>query len=235
MTDLSSIRLLATHPHPCSYLPEEDATTVFVDPAQPMNGELYRQLSELGFRRSGGHVYRPQCAACQACIPARIPVSGFRPNRRQKRCWKRNQDLSIRDVGSIDSREHYELYARYITERHRDGDMYPPSRSQFRTFLTSEWGITRFLEMRLENRLIAVAVCDQIDNAFSAVYTYFDPDFHSRSLGSYAILLQIERARQEGLHYVYLGYWIKASPKMSYKSEYRPFEVLINHRWTLLR
>lgn len=234
MTDLSTIRLFATHPHQCSYLEGEDATTVFVDPNQTMDGRLYRQLSELGFRRSGSHVYRPQCAECQACIPARIPVSRFEPSRQQKRCWKRNQDLDIRPLESIDDDEHYELYARYISERHNDGDMYPATRSQFRSFLTSEWGITRYLELRLDGRLAAVVVCDQMENALSAVYTYFDPDLHRRSLGTHGILLQIQHARQLQLDYLYLGYWIKACAKMNYKSQFRPLELLINRRWSLL-
>jgi leucyl-tRNA---protein transferase len=235
VTDLSTIRLFATHPHQCSYLEGEDATTVFVDPSQRMNGKLYRQLSELGFRRSGGHVYRPQCAQCQACVPARIPVALFKPNRQQKRCWKRNEDLTVQTLGAIDDDEHYGLYARYISERHSDGDMYPATRGQFRSFLTSEWGITRYLAMRLEGRLVGVAVCDQMDNALSAVYTYFDPELHLRSLGTYGILLQVHHAREQTLDYVYLGYWIKACPKMNYKSQFRPLELLINRRWTLLR
>lgn len=234
MTDLSTIRLFATHPHQCSYLEGEDATTVFVDPNQKMNSQLYRQLSELGFRRSGGHVYRPQCAECQACIPARVPVSRFAPSRQQRRCWKRNRDLHVIPLDSIDDDEHYELYARYISERHSDGDMYPATRSQFRSFLTSEWGITRYLELRLGEQLAAVVVCDQMENALSAVYTYFDPDLHQRSLGTYGILLQIQHARELRLDYLYLGYWIKACSKMNYKSQFRPLELLVNRRWTLL-
>lgn len=237
VTDLSTIRLFATHPHQCSYLDGEEATTVFVDPNQRMNGRLYSQLSELGFRRSGGHVYRPQCSECQACIPARIPVALFQGNRQQRRCWNRNGDLTVRVVPSIDDDEHYSLYARYISERHSDGDMYPATRSQFRSFLTSEWGITRYLEMRLEGRLVGVAVCDEMENALSAVYTYFDPDpaLGRRSLGTFGVLVQVDHARQRGLDYVYLGYWIKASPKMNYKSQFRPLELLVKRRWTLLR
>lgn len=235
MTDLSTIRLFATHPHSCSYLENKHATTVFVDPNEKMDAQLYSQLSELGFRRSGGHVYRPKCQNCQACIPARIPVQFFEANRQQRRCWKRNQDLQLRVLENIDSNEHYQLYERYIAERHNDGDMYPASRSQFRSFLTREWGVTQYLELRLEGKLVGVAVCDQMENALSAVYTYFDPNLHRRSLGIYAVLLQIQRAQELGLKYIYLGYWIKASTKMNYKTQFRPLELLINKRWSLLR
>lgn len=235
MTDLSTIRLFATHPHSCSYLEGQDATTVFVDPKEPVTGELYQQLSELGFRRSGCHIYRPQCSHCQACIPARVPVRIFRPTRQQRRCANRNSDLEIRQTANIDTDEHYQLYERYIEQRHQDGDMYPATRSQYQSFLTKEWGITRYLEMRLEGKLIGVAVTDEMQNALSAVYTFYDPDLQRRSLGTFAILLQIQRALDLGLDYVYLGYWIKASQKMNYKSHYRPLELLVNRRWTLIR
>lgn len=231
MTDLSTIRLFATHPHRCSYLEGEEATTVFVDPSQRMSGKLYGRLSELGFRRSGAHVYRPQCASCAACVPARIPVSRFTPSRQQKRCWKRNQDLSIATLSSIDTDEHYQLYARYISKRHHDGDMYPPTREQFRSFLTSEWGVTRYLEFRLDSQLMGVAVCDQLDNALSAVYTFYEPEMNQRSLGTFGILLQIHVAQEKELDFVYLGYWIENCDKMNYKTQFRPLEILNNRSW----
>lgn len=200
-----------------------------------MSASLYEALSEHGFRRSGAHVYRPQCAHCKACVPARVPVAAFSPNRTQRRCLKRNSDLTLREVASIDTEEHYRLYERYISERHRDGDMYPTDREQFRSFLTSEWNMTRYVEMRLDDTLLGVIVSDQLNNGLSAMYTFFDPDEERRSLGRFAILWQIIRAREMGLAHVYLGYWIKQSPKMRYKTEYRPLELLVNGRWTLLR
>ncbi len=231
MSDLSNIRLFATHPHTCSYLPDEQATTIFVDPSADVDSRLYSRLSEMGFRRSGGHLYRPQCESCQACIPARIPVALFKPDRRQKRCMKRNQDLDISETDTIGTDEHYQLYQRYITQRHSDGDMYPPTREQFDAFLTNEWGVTRFIEFRLKGKLIAVAVTDKMENGYSAVYTYFEPDESKRSLGVFAVLHQIEKTRQEGLDSVYLGYWIKRCQKMSYKTDYRPLEILVQNRW----
>ncbi|NIB41172.1 arginyltransferase [Pseudomaricurvus alkylphenolicus] len=231
MTDLGTIRLFATHPHACSYLPEEEATTVFVDPTYPVEKNLYSQLSESGFRRSGSHLYRPHCSHCKACVPARIPVSAFQMNRQQRRCWKRNQDLDIRQVEQIDTETHYQLYARYIELRHNDGDMYPPSPEQYRSFLTSEWGVTEYLEFWLEERLLGVAVCDRMTNGYSAVYTFFEPAEHRRSLGAFAILYQIELAKAAHLPSVYLGYWIKQCPKMSYKTNYRPLELYIDNRW----
>lgn len=231
MSDLSNVKLFATQPHPCSYLDDHEATTVFVDPETPVDIGLYSQLTRLGFRRSGSHLYRPHCAGCQSCISCRIPVTQFQPNRSQRRCQERNQDLSLRFVDSIRTSEHYALYADYIATRHQDGDMYPPSRAQYDAFLSSEWGLTRHLEFRLGSRLLGVAVCDQLEDGLSAVYSFFDGSQSKRSLGVFAILAQIEQARNMGLDYVYLGYWIKQCQKMQYKTGYRPLELLINRRW----
>lgn len=235
MSDLSSLKLFATAPHPCSYLEGEEATTVFIDPHAEVDAELYSELSQLGFRRSGKHLYRPHCANCQACISCRIPVNQFRPNRSQRRCAKRNQDLSTQMIDSIDTDEHYALYQHYINTRHRDGDMYPPSREQYRTFLSPERGVTRFIEYRLEGQLVGVAVCDQLSHGLSAVYTFFASYMAARSLGVFAILAQIEQAKRMGLTYVYLGYWIKECRKMAYKTQYRPLQMLVNKRWVQVK
>ncbi|MFO1388796.1 arginyltransferase [Cellvibrio sp.] len=234
MTDLSTLKLFATQPHPCSYIDGEQATTVFVDPEATIDITLYSQLSLLGFRRSGGHLYRPQCASCQACMSCRIPVGLFRPNRSQRRCWLKNKDISISTTSRIDTLEHYNLYSRYIEGRHQDGDMYPPSEEQYKAFLTSEWGATRYLEFRLNGILIGVSVCDYLEDGISAVYTFYDAALSERSLGKFAILAQIEKAKELGLSYVYLGYWIKQCEKMNYKTDYRPLELLVNRRWLRL-
>jgi arginyl-tRNA--protein-N-Asp/Glu arginylyltransferase len=234
MTDLSTLKLFATQPHPCSYIDGEQATTVFVDPEAKIDVSLYSQLSLLGFRRSGGHLYRPQCSNCQACMSCRIPVSLFRPNRSQRRCWQKNQDIQITPTERIDTLEHYNLYSRYIESRHQDGDMYPPSEEQYKAFLTSEWGSTRYLEFRLDGELIGVSVCDYLDDGLSAVYTFYNAELSERSLGKFAILAQIYRAQEMGLSYVYLGYWIKQCEKMNYKTDYRPLELLVNRRWLRL-
>lgn len=234
MSDLSNLKLFATQPHPCSYLENREATTLFIDPDTSVDKELYSQLSELGFRRSGGHLYRPHCAQCQACVSSRIPVAEFKPNRSQRRCWRRNSDLTLAFTDDIGTDEHYQLYADYINKRHQDGDMYPPSRRQYDAFLTNEWGVTRFLEFRHQGRLLGVAVCDQLEQGLSAVYTFFDDLEHQRSLGVFAILAQIDQAKHLGLDYVYLGYWIKDCQKMAYKTQYRPLELLIRRRWLKL-
>jgi arginyl-tRNA--protein-N-Asp/Glu arginylyltransferase len=229
--DISAIKLYATHEHACSYLKDRSATTIFVDPALPINGHIYSELSDFGFRRSGKHIYRPNCRSCHACIPVRIPVSAFQPTRAQKRCVKRNADITTRVLRNIGTDEHYALYARYIEQRHSDGDMYPPSREQYEDFLSSEWGVTRYLEFRAQGKLVGVAVSDQLDQGLSAIYTFFEPSEANRSLGVLAVLQQIELAAQLKLPYVYLGYWIRECAKMRYKAQYRPLQMFINSHW----
>jgi len=234
MTELARLKFYATQPHACSYLPGEQATTLFLDPSQPMDVQVYADLSEMGFRRSGDHLYRPHCLKCDAGTPARIPVARFLPNRQQKRIFKRNADLQVEAVKPAFSEENFDLYQRYIEQRHADGDMYPPSRDQFSTFLVRDLAFSRFYEFRLDGRLLAVAVTDVLPNGLSAVYTFYDPDEERRSLGRYAILWQIAEARRLELDALYLGYWIKNCKKMNYKTEYRPIELLINQRWSSL-
>lgn len=233
-SSLRDLKVYTTYPHSCSYLPGQEATTLFVDPRTPMSGTLYSQLSLLGFRRSGSHLYRPNCGNCSACIPARIAVGRFEPRRNQRRCWRQNADLEVRELEDIQNDQAFALYCRYIEGRHHDGDMYPPSREQYQSFLSSEWGVTRFYGMYHAEKLVAVAVADELDDGLSAIYTFYDPDFHHRSLGTFAVLWQVEQARQLGLDFLYLGYWIKECQKMAYKIQFRPLELYVNGNWVEL-
>lgn len=231
MTDLAQLKFFATPKHACSYLPARQATTLFVDPAARIDNTLYSALSSLGFRRSGRHIYRPHCEHCSACIPIRIPVDRFHPRRSQRRIERRNADLEVRVAEPSLSAENYALYARYIGARHQDGDMYPPSPEQFRSFLLCDWSDTRFVEFRRADTLLAVAVMDRVQDGLSAIYTFFDPDQPQRSLGTQAVLWQIAEAQRLGLPYLYLGYWIKQCQKMEYKSSFRPLEIFFGDRW----
>lgn len=230
-SSLRDLKVYTTYPHRCSYLDGEEATTLFIDPRQPVDQTLYSNLSILGFRRSGNHIYRPHCNHCNACIPARVPVDEFKPNRSQRRCARDNADLTVRVRDSISDDESYLLYDRYIRARHADGDMYPPDRDQFESFLNNPWGCTEYLEFREGEQLLGVAVVDQMLDGLSAIYTFYDPDAERRSLGRYAILWQIEHCRSRGLPYVYLGYWIRNCRKMAYKADYQPLDVLLNNQW----
>ncbi|MBM68479.1 MAG: arginyltransferase [Haliea sp.] len=230
-SSLRDLKVYTTYPHTCSYLKDQEATTLFIDPRQEMDQLLYSRLSQMGFRRSGDHIYRPHCGRCNACIPARIPVHSFAPNRAQRRTWRRNADLRVELSAHIGDEAAYNLYYRYIEQRHADGDMYPPDRDQYMSFLNDAWDCTRYYRFFAEERLLGIAVVDVLTDGLSAIYTFFEPEEERRSLGSYAILWQIEQARRMGLNYLYLGYWIRNCNKMSYKTAYRPLELYIDSDW----
>ncbi len=220
-----------TPPHDCGYLPQRRAVTLFVDPRMRPDAGTYTLLSEHGFRRSGGHIYRPKCPACNACIPLRIAVDDFTPRRQHRRNLKRNSDIRVSPHPATFEQRHFDLYYRYITARHAGGGMENPDPDSYMDFLTANWARTTFYEFRRVDELLAVAVVDHLDDGLSAVYTFFDPTKPERSLGRYAILKEIELARDAGLKWLYLGYWIGACHKMSYKTDFSPHQYFINGAW----
>jgi len=227
------IRLLTlSEDHPCSYLPHQKANSVFLDHETPPSWHQYSQLTRMGFRRSGDHYYRPHCKACDACMSCRISSYEINLNtKRFKRILNRATNLSYTLVNSKYSVEHYQLYEKYINARHHDGDMYPPSTEQYKGFLVYPAKFSYFLEIRFESKLIACCVTDALDDRLSAIYTYFDVDYEKFSLGTLAILLLCKISREMTLPYVYLGYWVKNSQKMSYKAQFKPLEVFNGEIW----
>ena len=234
LAELAKLRFYTTPGHPCSYLDDHEATTLFADPHAEIDTATYSALSAVGFRRSGSHIYRPHCQACQACIPVRVVVADSILNRRQRRIWKKNQDLTVSVVQPRLTSEYFTLYTRYITQRHADGDMFPADAEQFQSFLVEGRKEARFVEFRLHGQLLAVAISDELDNALSAVYTFFAPEEDQRSLGTFAVLWLIEAARNQQKDWLYLGYWIKECQKMNYKTEYHPIELYLDNRWLAL-
>lgn len=228
---MKSLQLYLAQEHNCSYLPDRQARSVFIDPQVEVTAELYGQLIEQGFRRSATHIYRPHCGPCSACVPARIPVKHFIASNSQQRILRRNQDLSVRPVSNHYRAEHYALYHDYIEQRHADGDMYPPSVAQYQSFLNSDLEFAKLYEFRLGKQLLAVAATDVLPNGLSAMYTFFDAQDRRRSLGRFAILWQIQECLRLNLPYLYLGYWIKDCNKMNYKTQYQPLQGFIEGRW----
>jgi arginine-tRNA-protein transferase len=226
-----NISLYLTTEHDCGYLPKHRATNLVPDPRVAMTMRLYSQLIELGYRRSGSHTYRPHCRNCSACIPCRIPAHRFEPNRSQRRCLQTNAGCTIARLKAGFRNEHFELYQRYINARHADGNMANPTAEDYRQFLYCDWSDTYFFEVREQQRLLAVAVCDRVDSGLSAVYSFFQPDMPKRGLGTYCILKMIEQTKHLGLKYLYLGYLIHRSDKMRYKCNFQPLEVLLDQRW----
>ena len=226
-----AIRLFQTLEHACGYWPGRPARDLIIDPADPHLPSVFGQALAMGFRRSGGHVYRPYCNGCRACISVRIPVARFRPNRAQKRCLARNADLRVSLAPARRTDENFALYRRYLGARHAGGGMDDPAPENFDAFLACAWSPTEFMEFRLDGELLALAVTDAVPGALSAVYTFYDPAHAARSLGTFGILSQVQRARDEGRDFVYLGFWLDGHPKMAYKRGFQPLEFLDGASW----
>ena len=228
------LRLFQTLPHACGYFAERTAQNLVIDPAAPQLDRLYDPALERGFRRAGGHLYLPHCAQCRACTPCRIDAAQFAPDRSQRRCLRRNADLSVKECVAGYNAERHALYERYLHSRHAGGGMDEADASDFRRFLTAPWSPTVFLEIRAGAQLLAVAVTDIGTQGLSAVYTFFEPDQHARGLGTYAILQQVQLARRRGLPWVYLGFWIDGHPKMDYKRRFRPLQIRKLEGWVTM-
>ncbi|MDH5407637.1 MAG: arginyltransferase [Gammaproteobacteria bacterium] len=230
---LNSLRFFVTTAHNCGYFDDRQAVTLVLDPDTNMRPDIYSNLSKVGFRRSGGHIYRPHCGTCHACTPIRVPANQFVRNRGQQRIWNKNKDIEVKARTAEYDIDHYRLYRKYVQHRHTGGGMDEDNPDAYKQFISNDWSATCLYEFWRENQLLAVAVTDILDDGLSAVYTFFDPSLPKLGLGNYAILWQIEEVQRLKLDYLYLGYWIADSPKMSYKSNYKPYEFFNGQDWQI--
>jgi arginine-tRNA-protein transferase len=228
------IQFYLTAHYDCSYLPGRQARSQVATPTHLIDAHAYSALIRAGFRRSGQFTYRPHCEQCHACVPVRVDVANFSPNRTQRRCLKRNRELSARFLPLDFREEHYALYRRYLGSRHAGGGMDRDGPDQYTQFLLSSNVDSVLVEFRDGDELVMVSVIDQVEDGISAVYTFFDPARQQDSLGVYGVLWQIELAKRLALPYLYLGYWIADSRKMAYKMQYSPLEGLVDGRWQVL-
>lgn len=224
-----SLRIGVTPESPCNYLPEETEQLGVVMDHHWLTPEGYALLLASGYRRSGTAVYKPMCQHCTACTPLRVDCQRFTPSRSQKRQQNQMRKLRWEFKPNLDP-GWFELYARYINQRHADGSMFPPNKKQFFEFCTAPWMNTLFLHGYDGDRLIAIAITDVLDDALSAVYSFFDPA-SPLSLGTLCVLYQIHYCQLTERSWLYPGYQIDACKAMNYKIRFQPYELLKNNRW----
>ncbi|MAD74608.1 MAG: arginyltransferase [Rheinheimera sp.] len=227
------LRFGLTQPGPCSYLPGQQEQLVVLMPEQPISPELYQQLLNLNFRRSGEQSYTPHCPACQACQSVRINPTLWQPSRSQRRLQNKatRANLAYRLVTTADIADYYPLFAAYIAFKHDDGIMYPATEEQLSGMLKCSWLSIRFLEIYDDQQLVSVSIIDELADSYSAVYTFFARQYQQYSPGKLAIMYLLERARQDNKAFVYLGYLVEACQKMAYKAEFRPQQRFIRGHW----
>lgn len=211
--------------HPCAYFPQRTARMrAFWAPL--ITPQAYDRFMDAGFRRSGKVIYQPLCTGCRACLPIRVRVDQFKPDKSQRRCRKRNTDLHIQVQLPQLTDEKYELYCRYLRDWHGD-EAQDNSRESFERFLfDSPANSVEFTYRDALGHLLAVGICDVSSRTLSSVYHFFDPAHARRGLGTFGVLSEIDYALANGLAFYYLGYWVEGCRSMEYKSSFRPSELL---------
>lgn len=231
-----------TAPTPCPYLPGQMERKVFTHLVGARASALNEILTQGGFRRSQNIAYRPACESCKACVSVRVPVDRFVPGRGFRRVIERNRDLIGSRVEPAPTSEQYSLFRDYLDARHSEGGMADMTMLDYAMMVEDTHVETSLIEYRRrgpdsgftgrgQGDLYAVALTDKLNDGLSMVYSIYDPALEPRSLGTFMVLDHIERARRLGLPYVYLGYWVDGSPKMSYKARFLPQERLMPQGW----
>ncbi len=214
----------------CPYISGRTEQRVAVDISE--NPNLHDELARAGFRRVENWVYKPVCPQCQACLPWRVDTAQFRPGRNLSRIKRTNFDLT-RSIGPIrPTNEQYQLFLGYIRGRHKDGQMANMGRDDFIAMIENSPIETFVVNYRHnDGRLVGCVLADIQEDGLSAVYSFFDPDQASRSLGTFMILDLIDYAREHSMPWLYLGYYVPGSQKMMYKARFQPAEVYVDGRW----
>ncbi len=217
---------------PCPYIEGQVERRMLTELVGRSTITLNDQLSLAGFRRSHGVAYAPACPQCQACMAVRIVVDDFKMSKSQRRIWNRNSDLSCEILPAVATGEQFELFCRYQKRRHAGGEMAKMNYFEFQNLVEETPVETSVIEFRdADDYLVGAILMDRLASGLSAVYSFFDPDEEKRSLGSEMLLWLVNYAKVHSFDYIYLGYWVKGSQKMAYKSKFSPLEVCTIRGW----
>ena len=228
---LEDIQFYVTTKYSCGYIDGQDAQSIVATPYKNVNGENFNDLTSKGFRRSGQYVYKPNCKNCKACKPIRLLASDFLISRSQKRAKKYLDKLTVRILPLVFNQEHYELYVHYQNNRHDSANINDDDLADYNNFLIKSNVNSKIIEFRLNNELKIVTIIDEVKDGISAVYTFYDCSNKKLSFGTTSILWLLDLCKKQKLSYLYLGYWILESQKMKYKTNFKPYELMIEGDW----
>lgn len=215
---------------PCPYLDHHNEQKIFTEINPDITPEEFHLLTASGFRRNNNILYKQSCPNCQKCVSVRIPVASFRPNKSERRVLKKNDMIEISDNTSI-HKEEYQLFIRYQKNRHQESEMLSMQFEDYKTMINTNTVQSNQLKIKQNDKTIGIMLYDETLDAYSAVYSFYDPDLEKQSLGKFLILKLIEKAQENNKRFIYLGYWIKECQKMSYKSLFSPLEKLTQSGW----
>ena len=228
---LQEIQFYVTTKYSCGYINGQDAQSIVATPYKNINNTNFGSLINKGFRRSGQYIYKPNCKDCSACIPIRLLVSNFNASRSQKRVKKYLDKFSVKLLPLTFNEEHYNLYVSYQNKRHPNNIESENDATDYNDFLIKSHVMSKLVEFRLNNQLKMVTIIDIVDDGISAVYTFYDCSDQKLSLGTMSILWLLEFCKKENLSFLYLGYWINENQKMKYKTNFKPYELMIEGVW----
>ncbi|MDC0182776.1 arginyltransferase [Nitrosomonadales bacterium] len=228
---LEEIQFYVTTKYACGYLTGQEAQSIVATPYKNINSENFNNLINKGFRRSGQYVYKPNCKSCSACVPIRLLAQNFTPSKSQKRVRKYLNKLTVKVLPLAFDEEHYELYVQYQNKRHRNTNEDEDDIADYNDFLIKSNVNSKIIEFRLDNELKIVSIIDLVNDGISAVYTFYDCDNNKLSLGTISIIWLLDLCKRENLKFLYLGYWINESQKMKYKTNFKPYELMIEGIW----
>ena len=218
-------------PRPCPYIPGKKEYLLFTDLTKFVSKKTLEKLVSEGFRRSENIFYKPSCKHCKACMSSRVVVNNFLFSKNFKRILRKNQDLKFKIVKPKTNHNHYKLFKNYLKLRHSKGDMTDMTYLDFRTMLEISPVDTKILHLYKNNKFFGAMLYDVYENSYSANYSFYNPKFKSRSLGTFLILKLIDFAQSINKKYLYLGYYVEKCKKMSYKIKFKPIEILTNNKW----